>query len=205
MHALKTKLGLLSALLLTVFAPAFAAPVAQVNGGKTAVALSSDFTGALSSLGVTPARVCPGELQNGVVSFPVVGGVVDAATFGGNIFHSGGLSLTAGDTNVKLMDFIIDTSAESPVLTGLVFANDDLVGRITLFDLALNSAPVVTEKGKVKICDVVVTLSADAANALNSVFGVEAFVQGLPIGVAGVCTKILNCADRPADKHCKCK
>lgn len=84
-----------------------------------------------------------------------------------------------------------DTAGDAPVLTGSVKANDSVVARIALFDLALASAPQARQLrryGTLQVDDVAVTLSAEAASALNDVFGVTAFAAGLPIGTARVNT-----------------
>lgn len=80
---------------------------------------------------------------------------------------------------------MVDTTGAAPVLTGLGKANDSLVGRIALFDLAFGSAPEVNQNplfGNLRIDDVAVTLTDEAAAALNDAFGVIAFEEGIPIG-----------------------
>jgi hypothetical protein len=70
--------------------------------------------------------------------------------------------------------------------------NDSLVGRLPLFDLGLTAGPEVKRNarvGQLRLGGVQVTLTDDAAAALNSVFGVSAFAQGVPIGVAHVHTR----------------
>lgn len=115
---------------------AFAQQTRTLNEGVTSVILSSTFVDALTSLSVTPGAVASTELEHGRVSFPVIGGVLDLATAKGNILHSGGLTLNAGDTHVALQSIIIDTTA-TPVITGLANVNGMLIGRIPLFDITL--------------------------------------------------------------------
>jgi hypothetical protein len=170
---------------------ALAEPTAQVAGGRTAVELSDDFLGALTALGVEAAPIGPASLRGGWAAFPIPAGALDLETARGDIFHSGGLSLRAGATKVQLLNFVIDTQAD-PVLTGLVAVNGDLVGRVALFDLVLNEDPVVWRSGWLVVRSVDVTLTAGAADALNGIFGVDAFVEGLPIGEAVVYTKTLS-------------
>lgn len=177
-------------LLIAGAAPAaHAAPTATLKSGKTTVALATDFVDALGTLGVTPAAIKPGKLKNGSVSFPISGGAIDVATAKGEIAHTGGLSLTAGSTRVELLNFTIDTSGAAPVLTGVVTANGDLVGRVPLFDLDLPTLtpPIQPDaQGRVTIADVGVTLTGEAAAALNGAFGVTAFADGAAIGTATV-------------------
>jgi hypothetical protein len=168
---------------------AFAAPTADFVGGKTAVTLSGDFVGALTALKVTPGTVGSGRLRNGVASFPITSGAGDLGTVKLEVNHRGGLSLTAGKTVVELTDYSITNLAGKPVLTGLVKANDSLVGRIPLFDLALSGGPKAEKVHgltQVSLSGVKVTLSKGAADALNGVFGVTAFKEGLNIGTAKV-------------------
>lgn len=168
-----------------------AAPTVSTIGGDTRVTLSSTFLGALGSLGVTASPSFPASIRNGNARFPIPTGEIDATTFKGEIVHNGGLNLTAGTLTVNISSFVIDTTGSAPVLTGIAKVNDSLVGRITLFNLALGSAPQVQSYGRygtLRINDVAVTLNAEAAATLNDVFGVTAFAAGLPIGTARVNT-----------------
>jgi hypothetical protein len=175
--------------------PAISAPTADFVGGSTRVKLSSEFINALVSLKVTPGVISNGKLRRGVASFPITSGAGDLGTIKLEVNHQGGLSLTGGDTIVELTDFSITNLGGKPILTGLVKANDSLVGRIPLFDLALSGNPTTQSVGskdhgnlrtQVDVKDVKVTLSKDAASALNSVFKVTAFQPGLNIGTATV-------------------
>jgi hypothetical protein len=167
-----------------------AAPTEATRGGATSVRLSADFVNALGSLKVTPAPIAPGRLkatQSGVVaSFPITAGAVDLGTIKAEIDHAGGLSLTAGSMSVELSAFVIDLAGNRPVLTGLVTVNDSLLGRVPLFDLALTSRSVSANDDFLRVGDVAVTLSQEAAAALNGVFKVTAFVFGFPIGTGFV-------------------
>lgn len=157
--------------------------------GRTSVKLSSTFTGALADLGVTPGRVFPTEIEDGVATFPVTGGAIDLDTASGNIVHSGGLTLKAGDTQVRLQSFIIDTTTGKPMITGLVVVNNKMIGRLPLFDLSLPpgfSLPLQLDEHRLALKGIGVTLDAQAAGALNAVFKVSAFKAGFPIGTAKV-------------------
>jgi len=159
-----------------------------IEGGRTTVALASSFLSALPSLDVTPGTVGPTRLHNGSVNFPVTGGAIDLDTAVSQILHSGGLTLTAGQTQVTLQSFIIDTTG-TPVITGLVSVDEKLLGRLPLFDLALPSGitlPLRPHDGRIILRGVGVTLDSTAAGALNSVFHVSAFEGGFGIGTAKV-------------------
>lgn len=179
------------ALILTLTAAANAAPTGRVAGGDTAVALSAGFTDALASLGVEASLIAPARVRHGRVRFAIPAGAIDLETLAGDVFHKGGLSLSAGATTVDLFNFVIDTTA-TPVLTGLVVVNGDVVGRLPLFDLALTEGPTVSNWGRVRLNGVGLTLNATAADALNAVFAVDAFAEGFEIGDARVRTRLID-------------
>ena len=164
-----------------------AAPTVRLSGQATVVALSQDLVGALSSLGVQPSALGYSALIKGHAYFPISSGAIDAATAKGEILHFGGLRLTAGSTRVELSDFIIDTTG-APRLTGLVTANGDVVGRIALFNLGLPqlSLPLAPQGRRLVVPNVAVTLTQEAATALNGAFNVRAFQPGFNIGEAKV-------------------
>lgn len=170
-------------------APVVTAPNANTPSalfGTTQVALGGTFVGALNTLGVTPGVIFPTQIVNGVATFPIESGTIELATAKGEINHSGGLTLTAGTTKVRLTSFLIDTTGAAPVITGLVAANDAVVGRIPLFDLVPQGLTLPLRAGAGALQNVNVELNATAAEALNAVFGVTAFSGGFPIGVATV-------------------
>ncbi len=191
MNRLRLRLLAASLAATCLIAPAFAAPTVTTLGGDTRVELSADFLNTLGSLGVSASSTYPARLRGAQARFPIPTGEVDLGSLKGEIVHGGGLNLTAGDLTVNISSFVIDTTGDAPVLTGLVKANDSLVGRIELFDLALGAAPQVQRNplfGTLRIEDVAVTLTDEAAAALNDAFGVTAFAEGIPIGTARVST-----------------
>jgi hypothetical protein len=187
--SLARKTGILAALCLMSVA-AFAQQTKTVDFGQTSVALSSTLTSALQSLNVSLGTVSPTHVFGGTATFPVTGGAIDLDTALANILHSGGLTLEAGNTQVRLQSFNIDTTGATPVLTGLVVVNNQLVGRLPLFNLTLPSGitlPLQLEAGFIlQLKGVGVTLTPQAAAALNKVFSVKAFTGGLDIGTASV-------------------
>jgi hypothetical protein len=190
---LKKAAFLVTALLLafSLSGAVIAAPTVNAFAGNTRVELSSQFTGALSSLNVSVSREFPAALRGNVVAFPIPIGEIDLSNAKGEIIHSGGLNLKAGNLTVTLSSFTIDTTGAAPKLTGIVKANDSVVGRITLFDLVLNTAPEASEHAgitNIRIANVDVKLAAEAAAALNDAFKVNAFAAGIPIGKARVNT-----------------
>lgn len=193
--SLKSRLSLVASIMaVATMLPAtgaLAQNTVTLASGVTTVTLAGSFVSALGSLDVTPGTVSPTLLRDGKVGFPVTGGAVDLDTALGQILHSGGLTLTAGKTEVTLQSFIIDTTGSKPVITGLVTVNGTLqsFGRVPLFDLALPSGltlPLKPVYDQINLEGVGVTLDATAAGALNSVFGVTAFTAGFNIGTADV-------------------
>jgi len=160
-----------------------------VTTGVTGVQFSSGFLDALSSLGVEAGPVGPTTIYDGIATFPITGGAIDLNTAGGNIIHSGGLTLHTSKTNVLLESFIIDTTGAAPVLTGLVVVNGTLLGRVPLFNLILPpgfTLPLKPQLPLLTLSNVTVELSSKAAADLNSVFSVSAFHGGFDIGKADV-------------------
>lgn len=173
---------------------AHAAPSLQFVGGNTRVLLSDELLGALTSLNVTPAAVRPGRLEaagsGARVVYPIPTGELDAEGPRLEVLHSGGLTLSAGDVRVALTSFIIENLDGAPRLTGIVKVNDTILGRVPLFDLALTQGPALAPRGaitRIELDAVQVTLTADAAEALNAAFGLSGvFTEGFPIGTARV-------------------
>jgi hypothetical protein len=179
---------------------ASAAPSLQFVAGDTYVRLSDDLLGALTSLNVTPAPVLPGRLEavgNGArLVFPIPTGELDAEGPKLEVLHSGGFTLSAGDVRVALTSFIIENLGDSLRITGILKVNDTIVARAPLFNLALTQAPVLTPTAGgqvtvVAIKGVQVTLTAEAADALNTAFGLSGvFTEGFPIGTARVAGRV---------------
>lgn len=187
---MRSTLGLAALTAVMMTATSSFAQTVPLASGRTTVALSPDFLGALTTLNVRPSVLGQGRLVGALLSFPITQGSLNAANARGEIFHTGGLQLQAGNTTVQLLNFTIDTMGNAPVLNGLVVVNGAVVGRIPLFALRLPAAftpPVRPASGVfVELPGVAVELANDAAAALNATFGVNAFRQGFGIGTATV-------------------
>ena len=139
---------------------------------------------------------CTRPRQGASVVFPIPTGELDGAGPVLEIFHSGGLTLTAGETRVALTSFIIENLGGVLQLTGVVKANDTIVGRVPLFDIELTRAPEVTGDpasgvGILRIRGANLTLTEVAADALNGAFGLDGvFTAGFPIGTARIYARI---------------
>lgn len=157
-----------------------------LRGGATTLSLDPGTAAALTSLGVAPSVISPGSASAAGLDFPVTGGRIAVGTFVGQIPHSGGIALTAGSTRVELKNFIIIVSG-TPRLSAQV---GDSSTRVSLnLDLSGIRAGVSNRTAVVR--DAKVSLSAEAAAALNAAFGVTALTEGLPLGVADVRARVL--------------
>jgi hypothetical protein len=181
--------------------PSPAAQIDELNGKTTAVKLDPQFAAGLESLKLTPGVIGGAKLADGSVSFPITGGNVtyyspDSGVepyVQGEILHEGsGLSLTGGGKKVELTDFVVDP-AES-VLTGKV-----TVDGMTAFESAplffldgrtLNPLKVNMSEGTAVLQGTTVSLTKEAAEALNMVFGVDALKQFFPVGVATITVEL---------------
>jgi hypothetical protein len=181
------KLALTLAVTLAASAIAAHAQTLDVRTGLTTVNLSSGFVSALGTLKVTPSALGGSKLSGTFIDFPIVDGAVDLPDSQAEITHTGGLRLTAGKTVVDLRDFVIDATSGQATLTGLVIANGKLVGRLPLFELAINSSDIQNAGGLfLYIPDINVTLTSGAASALDGVFKTNALKGGVKIGTATV-------------------
>jgi hypothetical protein len=148
---------------LALFATAGGASAVAPTGharGVTTVTLNTDTIGAVVGLGLTPAPVGPGVLGGSPLqaAFPITGAVGK----GGIIKHVGGLSLTAGATQLTLTNYWIDLNRG--VLTAVAAVNGTEVGRIDLFDLG----PAEPQSGCAATAEL--TLDTAAAGALTAIF-----------------------------------
>jgi hypothetical protein len=159
-----------------------------IEGGRTTITFASEIIPALGSLGITLGTVNPSELDNGVATFPVVGGAIDLDTGVGQVFNSGGLTLTSGNTQIVLQSFMLDTASGLPVITGLVSVNGSVVGRVPIFDLQMDDGlalPLTPQKiGQLSLDGVNLSLDSAAANAINNALNGSAVSGGIEIGSA---------------------
>ena len=148
----------------------------SLNGEDTVLALDSGTAKVLEDNDVTVAPVDPATAGDDGIAFPITGGEVDSETLAGTIDHSGGLSFSAGKTEVELTDFVIDTEAGTLSATT---GGADLV----VLDVDLSGLERTDEDdGTIVLEGITTTLSDDAAAALNDAFSVKLFEGGLAIG-----------------------
>jgi hypothetical protein len=179
--------------------PAPVAAVPALKGGNTAVLLDSGFTGALTSLGLTPGVTGTATLTDGSVHFPITGGSVvywsPKGTYRpyvqGIIEHDGsGLSLTAGSTVVGLSNFTVNPGNSQ--LYGDVDVNGTVAAvQAPLFDLHGGTLkPLQLDGDNAILTGTTVHVSETAAGLLDKVFNTDAVKGGLLVGIATITAQI---------------
>ena len=152
--------------------------------GATSLTLNPGAASALTSLGVTPGVISPAAANSdGSLSFPITD-PLPAALATGRITHLGGISLTAGSTEVDLINFNINLRRQT--LSALVGGS-----RVPILSLDYAGATVGFGGGQLSIGPVTAALTQTAADALNSAFHVTAFTPGLVLGTATVRYRLL--------------
>ncbi len=150
--------------------------------GATTLALDPGAVAALTGLGVAPAPVAPATaLPSGELAFPITNAPF-AALLSGTIRHSGGISLTAGATTVKLENFSIDPIRRQ--LTAQVNGG----ARVPILDLSFARTRIGLSGRTLNVGPVAGTLTTVAAGALDGAFGLPAGTvpPGLKLGDATV-------------------
>jgi hypothetical protein len=170
------------------------ATIATLSGQSTSVKLDAGFTGALTSLGLTPGVLGTATLTDGSVHFPITGGHVTVYKKGavdpyvqGDLQHSGsGLSLTAGSTVVQLQNF--DINPGSSQLFGDVSVNGTVAAsHAFLFNLDGSTlAPITITNGVATLTGTRVLVSDTAAALLDKTFNTTAVKGGLLVGIATI-------------------
>ena len=174
-------------------------PVAQIDqltGRTTAVKLDAGFMEALQTLNVTPGAVGDAKItKGGSAVFPITGGNVTYYEPGsvspfvqGRIEHDGsGLSLEAGGKTVELTDFVVDPGKS--VLTGKVSVDGEVAAEsapLFFLDGRTLEPLQANDNGTAVLQGTTVKLKAEAAELLNSTFGIQDLQEGLVIGVATI-------------------
>ena len=147
-----------------------------LTGEQTELVLDADTAGVLTDLGVEVAPVDPAGPEGDGIAFPITGGEIDTETLAGTIDHSGGLKFSAGGTDVELTDFVVDTAA------GTLSASTADGGSLVVLDLDLSGVEQSTDGEVIVLSGITAALGANAGDALNEAFGIDALEGGIPIG-----------------------
>lgn len=155
--------------------------------GDTTLVPDPGAAAALTGAGISLGPIAPATAGPGGFEFPITGGMVSTSDLTGDITHSGGIKFTkpamhgAGeDVVVDLTDFTIQID-EDPDLVASLGAS-----RVSILSLDLSGASIDIVGTDVTVSNVVATLTAGAADALNAAFSTTLFTEGLVIGTATV-------------------
>jgi hypothetical protein len=165
----------------------YAQEASYFSTGSTSLALDPTLVAGLTDYNVTVTGQFPATLSNNTASFPIAAGGLDLDTLVGVVYHSGGLTFTAGSTVVSVSELgIVSEGGGTPVLVyGLVTVNGTVAGLYPLFNLN-GSVKTPLTGSTLDISNLELTLSSQAAALLNNSFGFDGFSAGEKIGVATV-------------------
>jgi hypothetical protein len=154
-----------------------AASMVTLVGEDTYLVLDAGTAQVLTDNAVSVAPAAPAVAAQDGIAFPITGEQVDAATLGsGVITHTGGLTFTAGGTELTVTDFSVDLG------TGVLTATLPDGSPLPLLNLDLSGVEVTDTSAGKDVKGVTGALTGDAAAALNDTFGVDLFSEGLAIG-----------------------
>lgn len=172
--------------------------------GLTRITLTPAFASELAGLGHMATPISPSHLHKGVLTFPIVGGVIDLDTALTQTIHTGGITLSSGTMTVQLESFIIDSTGSQPYVTAMVVENKKLLGRIPLFYLtpaAGFTLPLVPSDGVLRLNDAQLSLTGTAAATLNAAFNTSMLQDHQLAGTANVTAVILGGDPDDGDDH----
>ena len=150
---------------------------ATVIGKSTDVVVNPTVSAALKHAGITITAIAPASAKAALL-FPVSGGQIVVATLGGTIDHTGGLTYRHSGKSVTLTNLVINTITKRLTAT--------VAGQLKpIFDLNLASHRRASgPHGKVVASTIKLTVTSQAATALNSSLGVSTFRAGMNFGIA---------------------
>jgi hypothetical protein len=157
----------------------YASAQATVIGKSTDVVVNPAASAALRHAGITVTAVAPATAETTLL-FPVSGGQIVIATLVGTIDHTGGLTFRHGGKSVTLTSFVINTSARRLTATASGVS-------VPVFDLDLaSSRHAGGPDGTVLASNIKLTVTSQAATALNSELDVNTFKDGMLFGIAAL-------------------
>ncbi len=168
--------------------------IPSLTGVGTSVTIDAGTAGALKSLGVglAPSGTATFEASTSTITFPITSGYVEIHSnravqpgyIMGSVNHQGsGFTLSAGDTEVGLSDFVVDPG--NSMLYGTVGGQPG----VPLLTLDGTNVKVSMESGNVVLQGTVAKLTDTAAGALNKAFNTSAIKSGTPLGVVRLVAK----------------
>jgi len=148
-----------------------------VIGKSTAVVVNPAVSVALKHADITATAVAPATAKR-TLRFPVSGGQITVKTLTGTVAHTGGLTFRHRGKSVTLTNLVINTKTKQ--FTATVGGQP-----VPIFDLN-HARPkrVDGRHGIVVAKDIKLTVTSQAATALNSDLGVSTFRTGMNFGIA---------------------
>ncbi len=157
---------------------AAAASPATVVGKSASVVLNPVTAQSLKAAGITITPIAPATAKTGVLVFPVSGGHMVVTTLSGTVEEKGGVTLSHEGRSIQLSDFTVDTTTKQ--ITSSVGGQS-----VPIFDMDLASIKRASgPNGTALASNISLTLTAEAADALNGSLGVTFLKEGLPFGIA---------------------
>ena len=157
----------------TTYAPASA----TVIGKSTDVVLNPAVSAALKRAGITVTDVAPATGKTTLL-FPVSAGQIVVATLVGTVDHTGGLTFSHIGKSVTLTNFVVNTSTKQ--LTATIGGQS-----MPIFDLNLAALKRASGGHRTVVAsNIKLTVTSQAATALNSGLGVSTFKGGMNFGTA---------------------
>ena len=126
----------------------------------------------------SPSPLSPQQPLQTTLLFPVSGGQIVVATLVGTVDHTGGLTFSHSGKSVTLTNFVINTNTKQ--LTATVGGQSMPIFDLNLASLKRASGP----HGTVVASNIKLTVTSQAATALNSGLGVSTFTGGMNFGIA---------------------
>ena len=157
----------------TTYAPASA----TVIGKSTDVVVNPAVSAAFKHAGITVTAVAPATGKTTLL-FPVSAGQIVVATLVGTVDHTGGLTFSHIGKSVTLTNFVVNTSTKQ--LTATVGGQS-----MPIFDLNLAALKRASGGHRTVVAsNIKLTVTSQAAIALNSGLGVSTFKGGMNFGTA---------------------
>ena len=150
---------------------------ATVIGKSTDIVVNPAVSAALKHAGITVTAVAPATAKTTLL-FPVSGGQIVVATLVGTVDHTGGLTFSRSGKSVTLANFVINTNTKQ--LTATIGGQSMPIFDLNLASLKRASGP----HGTVVASNIKLTVTSQAATALNSGLGVSTFKSGMNFGIA---------------------
>jgi hypothetical protein len=148
--------------------------------GSTTLTLDPAAVEAMAGLGAEVAPLRPSASAGGGIRFPITSFRLNTETNEGSIGHSGGLLISQGPNDVELRRFVVRLRRRAD-LTAAVGGT-----RMAILDLDLADATVSRRGRRVTITGVRATLTAAAAEALNTALNTTALADGFVLGTATI-------------------